>query len=342
MKNSYQFKCKSCGNRLVKAGKNSTGKQRYKCNNCNTRIVIKNDGKTRQNELKLFVKWLIDSTKVIDKVDMSRSTFYRKTNWCWEIIPKIKSEGTPSDFIFVDATYINRNLCLLIVRNKDYVLNFRWAESETYEEYHELLKPIHEPRFVICDGHSGIDKACHKLWRNVGIQRCLVHIVHHAERKLGKRSPCEINHVFRKHIKKITSVDTVRKSNNWLKKFEELYETHRTFIEEVTYKIDLETGEVLSTYKPHQNLFGVCNMIRKLQKKNMLFLFIKNDIPNNSNYLEGGINSPLKNLLRCHRGISLEHQKRMLEWYLLSRSYVSVNDFVCALRFDGLYPKNDN
>jgi DNA-directed RNA polymerase subunit RPC12/RpoP len=127
MKNSYKFKCKICGNSMVKAGKNSTGKQRYKCNHCNTRTVVKKENKQRQNELKLFAKWITDSTKVIDKIEMSRRTFYRKTNWCWGVIPKIKSEDISSDFIFVDATYINKNLCLLIVRNDKHVLGFRWA-----------------------------------------------------------------------------------------------------------------------------------------------------------------------------------------------------------------------
>ena len=342
MKRSYQFNCKICGNTMVKAGKNSTGKQRYKCNFCNTRTVAKKENKKRQNELKLFVKWLIDSTKVTDKVNMSRSTFYRKTNWCWSVIPKIKSEDISSDFIFADATYINRDLCLLIVRNKEYVLGFLWAKSETEADYYELLKRIKEPQFLICDGHKSIVKAAKRLWKNIRIQRCLVHIEHYAERKLCKRSPCEINHLFRKHINKLSTIDTIRKSNNWVKKFETLYETHQDFIEEKVPIINLETGEVKGFYKAHQNLFTVCNTIRKLLKNNMIFFFLEHSIPNNSNYLEGGINSPLKNLLRCHRGISLEHQMRMFEWYLLSRSNTSPIVFINSLDFDILYPKNDN
>jgi DNA-directed RNA polymerase subunit RPC12/RpoP len=125
MKKSYKFNCKSCGNPMVKAGKNGTGKQRYKCTICNTRTVIKKEDSTKRNELKLFISWLIDSTKISDKVDMSRRNFHRKTSWCWSVIPKIKSDEISSDFIFVDATYINRNLCLLIVRNEKYVLNYR-------------------------------------------------------------------------------------------------------------------------------------------------------------------------------------------------------------------------
>jgi sulfur relay (sulfurtransferase) DsrC/TusE family protein len=326
---------------MVKAGKNGTGKQRYKCNICNTRTVINKEEKTKRNELKLFVKWLIDRPKISDKVDMSRSTFHRKTSWCWVVRPKIKSDEISSDFIFVDATYINKNLCLLIVRNDEYVLGFRWAESENFEDYYELLKPLKEPKFVISDGHNGIIKASRKLWKNIGIQRCLVHITRNAEKKLGKRSPCEINHIFRLHIKKLHRVDTVKKSQNWLRKFNELYEEHKAFIEQITPNVDIETGEVLRFYRTHKNLFSACNMIKNLLKKNMLFLYLENGIPNNSNRLEGGINSPLKNLLRCHRGISLEHQKRMFEWYLLSRSNMSVNEFINALDLDELYPKND-
>jgi len=342
MKNGYKFKCKNCGNPMVKAGKNSSGKQRYKCNICNTRTVAKKEISTKQNELKMFVKWLIDSTKATDKIALPRRTFYRKTNWCWDVVPKIKSEAIASDFILIDATYINKNLCLLVVRNEKYVLNFKWAESETYEDYYELLKPIKEPPFVICDGHSGIIKAVGKLWKNAGIQRCLVHIIHHVESKLGKRSPYEVNHIFRKHIGKLATVNTVKKSNNWLRKFETLCETHKDFIEEKIPIIDNDTGEVIGFRRAHQNLFSVCNMIRKLHKKDMLFLFIEAGIPNNSNHIEGGINSPLKNLLRCHRGLVLEHQMRMFEWYLLNRSATTVNDFISTLVFDILYPKSGN
>jgi transposase-like protein len=97
------------------------------------------------------------------------------------------------------------------------VLNFKWAQQETFEDYFELLKVIEEPRFVICDGHSAITKASLKLWKNVGIQRCIVHVARSAERRLGKRSPSEVNHIFRKHINRLSYVDTLRKSKNWSK-----------------------------------------------------------------------------------------------------------------------------
>jgi hypothetical protein len=106
------------------------------------------------------------------------------------------------------------------------------------------------------------------------------------------------------------------------------------YIEEYSYSVDSETGEVLRYFRAHPKLFAVCNEIKKLLRLNRLFLFIEHGIPNNSNYLEGGINSPLKNLLRCHRGLVLERQKRMWEWYLLSRSAMSLNEYIKSVNFD--------
>jgi hypothetical protein len=327
---------------MVKAGKNGSGKQRYKCSYCNSRTVIKKETTSKQNELKMFVNWLIDSTKIDHITKSSRSTFYRKTNWCWSVIPKIKSEGIPSDFIFVDATHLNGDNYLLIVRNEKVVLNYIWAEKEDSESYCELLRPLQEPRFVICDGHSAIAKASLKLWKNVMIQRCIVHVIHNAERKLGKRNPPEVNRLVKQHIKKLAIVDTKRKAVNWQRKWAELYAEHKDYIGELSFTVDPDTGEVIRKYPAHANLRSVCNEINKLLKKDRLFLFVEHGIPNNTNHLEGGINSPLKNLLRCHRGLVLEHQKLMWEWYLLSRSATPLDEYFRTLDLDVLYPKNDN
>jgi transposase-like protein len=74
---------------MAKAGKNSAGKQRYKCHFCKARQVIKKAKSVKKNELKLFVKWITDSTKAFDKIKLSRMTFYRKIKWCWDIAPQM-------------------------------------------------------------------------------------------------------------------------------------------------------------------------------------------------------------------------------------------------------------
>jgi hypothetical protein len=211
---------------MAKAGKNSAGRQRYKCPVCKARQVVKKTKSTKKNELKLFLKWITDSTKAFDRIKLSRMTFYRKTNWRWNIAPQIQPAANASKYVFADATYVNRNSCLLIVLDAQYALNFRWAESENFCDCYELPRTIKEPGFVICDGNFGIMKASGRLWKNAGIQRCLVHIARDAECKLGKRSPLEMNHVFRRRIKKLHCVDAIRKSEIWLDKFDELYKIY--------------------------------------------------------------------------------------------------------------------
>ena len=342
MPREYKFQYKICENPMVKAGKNDKGKQRYKCKNCKTRTLVKKQSKSRQNELKAFANWLIDSTKVDHKSRMPRRTFYRKTNWCWSVIPKINSDGIQSEFIFVDAIYQSKNQCLLIVRDDKSVLNYVWSESENTGSYTELLQVLPKPKFLICDGHAGIIKASTILWENIAIQRCIVHVMHSAQRKLGKRSPSPVNQIFRRHINKLALVDTVKKSENWQKKFHALYEKHKDYIEEFSLSISADTGEVTRRFRTHKKLFSACNEINKLLQSNRLFVYITHGIPNNANHLEGGINSPLKNLLRCHRGIASEHQKRMWEWYLLSRSATPIDGFIKTLNLDELSTRNGN
>ena len=43
-------------------------------------------------------------------------------------------------------------------------------------------------------------------------------------------------------------------------------------------------------------------------------------LANTNNFLEGGINSPIRRLLSQHRGMKYEHQMRLVELYLFKRS----------------------
>ena len=43
-------------------------------------------------------------------------------------------------------------------------------------------------------------------------------------------------------------------------------------------------------------------------------------LANTNNFLEGGINSPIRRLLSQHRGMKYEHQMQLVELYLFKRS----------------------
>jgi hypothetical protein len=45
-----------------------------------------------------------------------------------------------------------------------------------------------------------------------------------------------------------------------------------------------------------------------------MFTYLEDkDIPNTSNLIEGGINSLVRTLLKCHRGMTMKHRKLLVE-----------------------------
>jgi hypothetical protein len=102
--------------------------------------------------------------------------------------------------------------------------------------------------------------------------------MHSAQRKLGKRSPSPVNQIFRRHINKLALVDTVKKSENWKKKFHALYEEHKDYIEEFSLSISADTGEETRRFRTHKKLFSACNEINKLLQSNRLFVYITHGI----------------------------------------------------------------
>lgn len=48
-----------------------------------------------------------------------------------------------------------------------------------------------------------------------------------------------------------------------------------------------------------------------------MFTYITYGNPRTTSPLEGGINSQIREVLRRHRGLSEEHQKRAVEWFLV-------------------------
>ena len=64
--------------------------------------------------------------------------------------------------------------------------------------------------------------------------------------------------------------------------------------------------QLLKVYS-HGNLFR-CAYENKLK------------LANTNNFLEGGINSPIRKLLSQHRGMKYEHQMQLVELYLFNRS----------------------
>lgn len=76
------------------------------------------------------------------------------------------------------------------------------------------------------------------------------------------------------------------------------------------------------------NCTSAYRQLTKLLRDDQVFTYLDEQllwqtnqpIPRTTNYVEGGINSQLRTKLKLHRGMSEEHQRRLVEWYLNSRT----------------------
>lgn len=75
----------------------------------------------------------------------------------------------------------------------------------------------------------------------------------------------------------------------------------------------------------HDRLRKAYRLLERLSRAGTLFTYLRHefaglDIAATTNRIEGGTNAQLRLILRAHRGMSEEHQKRAIEWYLYLHS----------------------
>ena len=70
----------------------------------------------------------------------------------------------------------------------------------------------------------------------------------------------------------------------------------------------------------HERLRNSYRLLSALVKRKHLFTFLEPEfvglgISSTTNRIEGGINSPIKDLLKRHRGMPSDHQRRAIDWF---------------------------
>ncbi len=117
-----------------------------------------------------------------------------------------------------------------------------------------------------------------------------------------------------KDLKKIMYRLTETNEKNFTKKLDEWHEIYKDFIEEKS--INLETGK---SYYTHQKVRSAYRSLRA----NLSHLFIRKkykkfEIPNTTNTLDGGTFSPLKILIKIHRGLGKSLKLKIVDDYLIN------------------------
>ncbi len=313
-----QVKCPFCRESCVKCGKTAAGSQRWKCKKCSNVFTVKIDNSAKQ--LNIFLKWLFSrSTQKI--LPGEGRTFRRKTSVFWEIWPMPSLVEEQRDVLYLDGIYLGRKACVLICCDDQHVLGWYVCRNEHAGAWTALMKRIAEPKFVVSDGGTGFKKALRKTWPNARNQRCVFHIFSQIKRYTTSRPKTLAGIELYALAKELMHVESKDEAERWIDQFVGWSSKHNRFLSQRTYD---EFGNSRPT---HERLLKAQQSIKRLIREGTMFTYLDEElqeelrkVPSTNNRIEGGVNARLRELLRNHRGLSIERRMKAVFWWCYMHS----------------------
>jgi len=219
--------------------------------------------------------------------------------------------------VVIDATYFGKRRDKLgLIVAKDVLLKepiaYNFIATETKEIYQDLIEQIEDKGFVldavVLDGKPGIIS----LFRDIPLQMCHFHMKSIITRKLTRnpklQASIELKHIT-SHLDKVSACRFEYMLLAWHKR-------HDLFLSE---KVDDDSKR--GWHYKHRRLRSAYRSLMKFLP--YLFTYQKYPnlyIPTTTNHLDGGCFSPLKDLLRVHRGISINMKRKLIVYFLENRA----------------------
>lgn len=311
-------KCPVCGGKMVRNGKTAAGTQRWLCKSCRATAThrIDNDAKL----LKTFLNWLF-SSKTQAEGPWSARTFRRKCAKFWEVWPIPQPTGEVHRVVFVDGIHIAKNVVVLIAGTEEHVIGWYLARSENSRAWSALMSPIPPPDVVVTDGGAGFEKARKRVWPETRVQRCVFHAFNQVKQQTTTRPKLQAGVELFCLAKDLLHVKTPDSAAAWLQAYNDWCDRWEGFLAERT--LNEETGKMGWT---HERLVTARNGLNTLIKRGRLFTFldpeltVEGPVPSTNNRLEGGVNAPLRDMLRLHRGMSTLRCAKAVFWWCYMHS----------------------
>lgn len=318
---------------MKKNGTTSKGTTRWRCTNpnCGSSITRDRTDITRAHDFTTFHSYVTSTSTLADIArhhGVSRWTLNRRFETFWLI--NVPNHGQPHrvyDQIFIDGTYTAAG-CLLIAASSDHVIAWHWAQRETAHAYMQLLSKIAEPLCVVLDGGQGAFTAIKACWPHALIQRCLVHAQRVVRRYTTTRPRTDAGKAIYRLALKLTRITTPDQARDWTLRLHEFGQVFASFLDEKTpLPRDRQTLNKQWEWT-HPRVRKAYRSLLHLSQSGWLFTYLQPPQTalepqrwvSTTNSLEGGINAQIKRIADAHRGRQGERQRRMLEWYLYSKT----------------------
>lgn len=324
MSKRHPQRCPHCGFLdVIKKGKRS-GHTRYYCKTCGSYFTDRRTSVSLKNKEVWFREWIIGKQTISRLSERSgysertlKSYFYKVLPTCptWHIQRREKVN------LLIDGTYFTNKVCLVVYRdaNIKMTLLYRLTDGERFRELKEDLRNIVrlgiEIDSVTCDGAANILKAVREVCPEAVLQRCTVHIVREVESWITRRPQSEAARELLELVRLLARIEKHDDAQLWMRAFIDWYRKHETYIEEKS--VDEATGRWWYTHKMlHRSMTHI--------KRALPYMFNYTrypNVPKTSNSIESFFGH-LKDNLRIHRGLSEQHFKDFVKWYLFLKSNV--------------------
>jgi len=282
---------------------------------------------TRAGQIDAFIGWLTGSRTQSDLGGGTGRTFRHEHAWCWNVDPHIPITGEIYDEVQLDGTYLTGGWCLLLAIDgaTGTVIAFQWCDTEKTPAWIALLERIPPPRVVVTDGGAGLASALKTCWPETLVQRCLVHVQRNVRREVTTRPRTDAGKALRGLSLALTRITTQQGAAAWEVRLHEWHQVYADLINAKTYLRD--TGQRPAWARrnstwwwTHDRLRKAYRLLERLTRQGVLFTYLKPEleglqISSTTNRIEGGANAGIKDLLRRHRGMTTEHQRRAIEWW---------------------------
>lgn len=308
---------------MIRWGVTRQHKQRFRCATCKTTGIKTRSDTTQRNIKVLFERWLLN-TETLDRIAKHRGTQASalirlfEPFWNEEIQPE-PYRGT-GYCVVVDGVFVGRGHAILFALDAQGIPITWYActreNTATWEILFAQVRAcgVAEPALIVSDGQKGLLRARKSIFPFVPHQRCMTHVVRLAHAWLTRFPQTVAGKELRTIVSALYSVSTQEQADEWSVAFKQWCTMHHAFLKEKS--ISVETGR---TWYTHRKLRAVRSLI--LGAYTELFTFIKvPNTPKTTNHVEGGVNSPLKALLRHHRGMPPHHREVLVFRFLRARS----------------------
>ena len=221
--------------------------------------------------------------------------------------------------LLIDGTYFSNNLCLVLYRDNTikYTQLYRISDGERYAEMKEdienLLKLGVQIESITCDGHKALLKAIKKVCKHVIVQRCVIHVQRMCRIWLTAKPKSQAGYELKKIVGQIHTIDNRDNWGYWIVSLIRWYERNENFVKEKSYSS--QTKRYWYKHKMVRRAF----ITIKRALPNMFHYLDNPNIPKTTNGLESFFGH-LKQNISLHRGLSKEHYKNYVKWYLFFKS----------------------